>query len=88
MGREFIGFGVLRIAQPIRQQAQRIVPERVDFDCLATARSHHPIADLGIHPGQCVTLRSMGEEPVMRVDLDAEPGAFEMVPYNVFQDRQ
>src|SRR5271169_6777374 len=88
IGCEFLGFGVLCFTQPIRQQAERVVPERVDLDRLAAARGHHPIADFRIHPGERVTLRTLGEEPVMRVDLDAETGAIEMMPYDVLQDRQ
>ena len=51
VGDELIGFGVLRFAQLIRQQAECIVPERVNLDRFAAARGHHPIADFGIHPG-------------------------------------
>src|SRR5439155_11699939 len=53
-----------------------------------TARGHYPIADFRIHPGERVTLRSLGKEPVTRVDLDAETAAIEMMPYDVLQDRQ
>ena len=88
MGCELFGFRVLRFTQPIRQQAQRVVPKRVDLDRLAAARGHHPIADFRIHPGERVTLRPLGEEPVTWVDLDAEAGALEMMPYDVLQDRQ
>ena len=88
MGCQPVGVLVLRVAQPIREQAKRVVPERVDLDRLAAARGHHPITDFRIHPGQRVTLRPLGEETVLRVDLYAEAGAFEVMPYDVFQDRQ
>src|SRR6267154_1839547 len=88
MGYERVCFRVLRFTQPICQQAQRVVPKRVDLDRLAAARGHHPIADFRIHPGERVTLRPLAQEPVTWVDLDAEAGALEMMPYNVLQDRQ
>jgi hypothetical protein len=68
------GFVSAQSTQPIRQQAERVVPERIDLDRLAAARSHHPIADLRIHPGQRVTLRPLGEEPVEA--QDPETGEF------------
>src|SRR6185503_13345728 len=37
-------------AVPIGEQAQRVVPERVDLDGLAASRRHDPLADLRIHP--------------------------------------
>src|SRR6266567_8089281 len=32
--------------------AKSVVPERLDFDRLATARRHDPVADLGVHPSE------------------------------------
>src|SRR5208282_36646 len=85
---DLAGFRIPRFAQPTLQQAERAVPKRVDLDRLAAARGYHPIADFRIHPGERVTLRPLSEEPVMRVDLDAETGALEMVSYDVLQERQ
>src|ERR687897_2749782 len=38
------------LAQPSLQQPKRVVPERIDFDGLASARGHDPAVDLRIHP--------------------------------------
>src|SRR3984893_14002226 len=72
MGCEHVCFRVPRFAQPIRQQAERIVPEGVDLDRLAAARGHHPIADFRIHPGERITLRPLAQEPVTWVELASE----------------
>jgi hypothetical protein len=66
-----------------RQQAQRIVPERVDLDRLAAARCYDPIANFCIHSGQSKTFHPLGEESVIRVDFDAETCAVAMMPHDV-----
>src|SRR5438270_7893602 len=33
-----------------------VEPQGVDLDRLAAPRRHHPVADLGVHPGQLVAL--------------------------------
>ena len=42
------------------EQAERVVEERVDLDRLPPARRHHPVADLGVHPGELVARRRPG----------------------------
>ena len=88
MSRDLVGLRVLHFAQPIRQQPERVIPQGIDLDRLAAAWGHHPIAGFGIHPGQRVTFLPLGDEPVTRVDLDAEAGAFEVMPYDVREDWQ
>ena len=45
---------VLQLPHPLRQQLQRVVPKRVDLDRLAAPGRDHPVADLGVHPGELV----------------------------------
>src|SRR5579872_3428786 len=48
-----LGFGPLtESARQILHYAQRVVPQRLNLHRLAFARRNHPIADLGIHPGE------------------------------------
>ena len=44
--------GASEIGREIPHDGNRVEPERVDLDRLADARSDHPVADLGVHPGQ------------------------------------
>ena len=60
---------------PACQQAQRVVPQRVDLDRLAAPRRHHPVVDLGVHPGQLVALGALAQQAVGRIDADAEARA-------------
>src|SRR5262249_10878697 len=50
-----IASATLLITESLRQDLhdlQRVIPERLDFDRFADARCHHPVSDLGVHPGQ------------------------------------
>src|SRR5262249_15533673 len=62
-------------AHPFGQQPERVVPESVDLDGFAAARRDHPIADLGVHPGELVTRRALSQQAVARINADAEPRA-------------
>src|SRR5688572_20326311 len=42
--------------EPGLEQAQRVVPKRIDLDRLSSPRSDNPISDLRIHPGQLITV--------------------------------
>ena len=50
------GFLAALLAQPALEQAQRIVPERVDLDGFSAARRHHPAIHLRVHPGELISL--------------------------------
>ena len=47
---------------------ERVVPERIDLDRLADARRDHPVADLGIHPGQLHAGLAGAQQPVRGID--------------------
>ena len=67
------------LAHPALEQAERVVPERVDLDRLAAPRRHHPAVALGVHPGELVALGALAEQAVRRVDADAEARAAQVV---------
>jgi hypothetical protein len=50
----------------IGHDRQGVVPKRVDLDRLADARRHHPIADLGVHPGELHARFAGMKQPVGR----------------------
>jgi hypothetical protein len=54
----------------LRGEAQAAQPKRVDLDRLADPRGHHPVPDLGIHPGQLHPGLAGGEEPIRGIDPD------------------
>ena len=86
--RDVVGLRIAGGAQPVAQQAQRVVPQRVDLDRLAAARGHDPVADLGVHPGQLIALLALGQEAVLRIDPDAEFAALDVMTHDVAQDRK
>src|SRR5581483_11943231 len=47
--------GVAFLAEPLLEQAKRVVPERVDLDGFAAAGRDHPAIDLGVHPGELIS---------------------------------
>ena len=69
----------LLLLEPPRQQPKRVVEERVDLDRLPTPRRHHPVAHLGVHPGQLVAVGALAQEAVAVVDADPEPGPGEVL---------
>src|SRR5215218_964777 len=69
------GLVAFLLAQPSLQQPKRVVPERVDFNGLASARCDDPVADLRIHPRELVALCALTQQPIARVHADAEPRA-------------
>ena len=48
---------VAELADPPVQQAQRVVPERVDLHGLAAPRRHDPVVDLRVHPRELIARR-------------------------------
>ena len=52
------------LASPLFQQPQRVVPQCIDFDGLAATRSHDPVADFGIHPGELIAFCPLAEQSV------------------------
>ena len=63
-----------RAAGPGGGLAQRVDPQRLHLHRLAAPRRHHPVADLGVHPGELLPRRP-GPDQAVRVHADAEPGA-------------
>ncbi len=53
---------------------ERVQPQRLDLDRLADPGRHHPVADLGVHPGQLHAGHARGEQTVL-VHLDPVAGA-------------
>src|SRR5580698_68177 len=45
---------LLRRLQPARKQYEGVVEEGVDLDGLSPAGCHHPVAHLGVHPGELI----------------------------------
>ena len=76
------------LGEPVFEQAQGVVPERVDLDRLAAARRHHPVADLGVHPGELVAFGALAQQAVGGIDADAEARAAQVVLDDVQQLRQ
>ena len=64
--------------QPLAHAHQRVMPQRVDLHRLAPARRHHPVADLGIHPGE-LPARFSGVNQAIRVEVNIVAGAL-LVP--------
>src|SRR5947209_19121277 len=71
------------LARPAFEQAERVVPERVDLDGLAAPRRHDPAVALRVHPRQLIAFRALHEQTVPRVDVDAEASPFEVTLYDV-----
>ena len=58
---------------------QRVEPERVDLDRLANPRRDHPIADLGVHPGELHARLAGVEQTVVRVNVNVMAGAAQVM---------
>jgi len=69
------GVGVAALAQPTREQPQRVIPERVDLHRLAAPRRHHPSVYLRVHPGELVAFFTLHEQPVRGIHMDVESRA-------------
>ena len=54
------GAFLIFLAQPGFEQAERIIPKRVDFDGLAPARGDYPVVHLCVHPGELDNPRRPG----------------------------
>src|SRR5262249_45241816 len=74
-------------AYPAFQQAQGVIPERIDLHCLAPPWRDHPIADLGVHPGQLIALLPLAQQTILWIHPNAEVRAAQMVLDNVEQLR-
>ena len=82
------GILALLLGDPAGQQAERVVPEGVDLDGLATPWRHHPVVDLGIHPGELIPLGALTEQTISRIDADAEARPTQVMLDDVAQDRE
>ncbi len=49
------------------------------------ARGHHPVAHLGVHPGELHALLATVEQAVGRIDLDLVAGASQMPFHDLAQ---
>src|SRR5262245_31642484 len=73
--------------RPLREEAQRVVPERVDLDGLAAPWRDDPPVAFRVHPRELIALGALDEEPVFRIDVNAEASAFEMAAHDLGQLR-
>src|SRR6185503_15510362 len=64
--------GLAHERRPRVHPAQRVVPERLDLDRLATAWRDDPVADLRIHPGELVARGAGMDQLVRGIDADIE----------------
>src|SRR5215471_3462929 len=71
-----------------RHRAQCVVPQRVDLDWLADARRHHPVAELGIHPGKLYSGDAGAQQRILWIDPNAVARATEVPFDDVGQDRK
>src|SRR5690349_24096712 len=69
---------VMLVVQPCLEQAQRVVPERVDLHGFASPWRHHPVVDLRVHPSQLVPPGALAEQTVFGIDADPEARATEV----------
>ena len=60
----------------------------IDLDRLAAPRRHHPIADLGIHPGKLIAFGPLPQQAILRIDADPEAGALPVMLDDIDQLRQ
>ena len=63
---------VVFFRDPFLQKPQGVVPECIDFNGLAAARSDNPIANFSVHPRQLVSFFALAQQPVVGIDPDAE----------------
>ena len=87
--RQFAVMGAIGLlaesAGQVLHNAERVVPECLDFDRFANALRHYPIAHLGIHPGE-LHARFAGLEQAIAVHADAVARAA-FVPGNDVRER-
>ena len=76
------------LAQPVGKQHQRVVPERIDLDGLASPRRHDPAIHLRVHPRQLDAFLALPQQAVGCIDADAEPRPLHMMLDDRFQLRQ
>src|SRR5260370_22202763 len=84
----FRGVLIAIFAEPIRQQAKRVVPERVNLHCFAATRGDDPSAHLGVHPGELITFLALHEQAVAWIDMNVEARAAQMMFDDLDQDGQ
>src|SRR6266568_5662432 len=75
-------------AQPIRQQAKRIVPKRVDLDRLSAAGCHDPVVHFRVHPGELITGFALREQSIVWIDANIKSRAAQMMFGDVDQRGQ
>src|SRR4051794_19499713 len=77
--------GATRLSQPAFQEAESVVPERVDLNRFATPRRHHPIVNFGVHPCELIAFLSLDQEVVSRVHMNVEASSTKVVADDVEQ---
>src|SRR6202000_224770 len=75
-------------AQPPSIKAERVVPQRIDFDCLAPTRSHDPFADFRVHPCELIALGALTQKSILGIDADAKTRSRQMGVNDLMQLRQ
>src|SRR5262249_7935886 len=76
-----------RSTRPFCEETQRVVPERVDLDGLAAPWRDDPPVALRVHPRELIAPCALDEEPVFRIDVNAEARALEMAAHDLRQLR-
>ena len=79
---------VTLFANPALEQSHCIVPQCVNLNGLAAARSNDPVADFGVHPGELVAFSSLVQQSITRIGFDVEARPREMMIDDVNQMRQ
>jgi len=79
---------VADFAQPIREQAEGVVPKRIDLHCLSSARSDDPIVHLRIHPRKLILVLALREQAVVWINVNIIFRAVQMMFGDVGQRRE
>ena len=80
-----------RLPQPLCEaghRAERVVPERVDLDRLASPWRDDPVTNLGVHPGELDAGLARPEETVGGIFLDPVPCALTVEPHDLLEHRE
>jgi hypothetical protein len=82
-----LGRSVERLGES-RHHAQCVVPQRIDLDRFADARRHHPVAELGVHPGELHSGHAGAQQRVRRIHSNAVARAANVPFDDVGEDRK
>src|SRR5436309_3260845 len=82
----FVG-GLSKRPRKLAHSDERVVPEGIDLDRLADAGRDHPVAHLGVHPGELRASLARIKKAVGWVNVDVVARATRVPGNNVSQDR-